>query len=72
MSDGRVLVGVRGVDHVGLTVPDLDVVHDFFTRVLGCEYLYRWVYFRSPWGLQLELVSYPGGKAFDHDPGAFA
>jgi hypothetical protein len=25
----------------------------------------RWVYFRAPWGLQLELVSYPNGKAFD-------
>ena len=25
----------------------------------------RWVYFLSPWGMQFELVSYPGGKAFD-------
>lgn len=24
-----------------------------------------WVYFRAPWGLQLELVSYPGGKAYE-------
>jgi len=31
----------------------------------------RWVYFRSPWGMQFELVSYPDGKAFDHDPDAF-
>jgi hypothetical protein len=23
------------------------------------------VYFLAPWGLQLELVSYPNGKAFD-------
>jgi glyoxylase I family protein len=22
----------------------------------------RWVYFLSPWGMQFELVSYPGGK----------
>jgi catechol 2,3-dioxygenase-like lactoylglutathione lyase family enzyme len=162
--------GIRGVDHLGITVPDLDVAHEFFTRVLGCEYLYRlgpyqdrsghwmsahlgvddaavmerlhfyrlggqailevfqysapdqiptpprnsdvgghhvaiyvedldlavaalhengitvlgnpttskgpsagqqWVYFLSPWGMQFELVSYPGGKAFDHDPSAF-
>lgn len=27
----------------------------------------RWVYFRSPWGLQFELVSYPGGKAYERD-----
>jgi len=25
----------------------------------------RWVYFLAPWGMQFELVSYPGGKAFD-------
>ena len=24
----------------------------------------RWVYFLAPWGMQFELVSYPGGKAF--------
>jgi glyoxylase I family protein len=170
MSFTPVLPGVRRVDHIGLTVPDLAEAHTFFTEVLGCEYLYRlgpfqssdtwmsehlgvaddtvmrqlhfyrlggqaifevfeydaadqvgvpprnsdvgghhvalyvddldaavaalreaglrvlgeptasrgasegqrWVYFLSPWGLQLELVSYPGGKAFDHDPGAFA
>ena len=24
-----------------------------------------WVYFRAPWGLQLELISYPGGKAYE-------
>ena len=27
----------------------------------------RWVYFRSPWGLQFELVSYPDGKAYEQD-----
>lgn len=26
-----------------------------------------WVYFRAPWGLQMELVSYPGGKAYERD-----
>lgn len=24
-----------------------------------------WVYFRAPWGLQMELVSYPDGKAYE-------
>ncbi len=24
-----------------------------------------WLYFRAPWGLQMELVSYPGGKAYE-------
>ena len=27
-----------------------------------------WVYFLAPWGMQLELVSYPDGKAYE---GAF-
>ena len=25
----------------------------------------RWIYVVSPWGLQLELVSYPNGRAMD-------
>lgn len=163
------LPGVRQVDHIGFTVPDLAAAHDFLVDVLGCEYLYklgpfadsgtwmrrhlgvandtvmrelrfyrlggqaifevfeyqadvwnpraplnsdvgghhvalyvddldvavealrshgvdvmgeptasrgpsagqRWIYFRAPWGMQFELVSYPGGKAFDKDPSAF-
>lgn len=32
--------GLRRVDHIGLTVPNLDQAHEFFTGVLGCEYLY--------------------------------
>jgi hypothetical protein len=32
----------------------------------------RWVYFLSPWGMQFELVSYPHGKAFDHQPELFS
>jgi len=27
----------------------------------------RWVYFLSPWGMQLELVSYPDGKAYEKE-----
>jgi glyoxylase I family protein len=26
-----------------------------------------WVYFLTPWGMQLELVSYPNGKAYEKD-----
>jgi glyoxylase I family protein len=158
--------GITRVDHIGITVPDLDQAREFFTDVLGCEYLYtlgplrddhghwmsehlnvhdravapriqffrlggqailevfeyqapdqrpepprnsdigghhiafyaedldaavaylrehgvrvlgeptaskgphegqRWVYFLTPWGLQCELVSYPGGRAFYRD-----
>ena len=157
------LPGMRRVDHVGFTVPDLDEAHSFLVDVLGCEYLYslgpfqadddwmtrhldvhpravmvenrwfrcgdqaifevfhytapdqmvampknsdvgghhvalyvddldaaiahlrahdveimgepvksagasegqRWLYFRSPWGQQFELVSFPQGKAYE-------
>jgi glyoxylase I family protein len=158
------LPGLRRVDHIGFTVPDLDQPHRFLVDVLGFEYLYslgpfkhdddwmathlavhpraemnnrfyrcggetllevfeydapdqrttqprnsdigghhvamyvddldaavehlkaagvevfagptaskgpadgnRWIYFLSPWGMQFELVSYPGGKAFDRE-----
>lgn len=160
------LPGLRGIEHVGLTVPDLDAAVAFFTEVIGCTHIFSdgphadvpemmrdrlgvdprsslryaflrcghgpnlevfeydapdqvstpprnsdvgghhlafyvdaigaavahlcahgvqvmgepttmaegpaagssWVYFRAPWGLQLELVSYPGGKGPDGGP----
>ena len=34
------LPGLRRLDHVGFTVPDLDEAHAFLVEVLGCEYLY--------------------------------
>lgn len=34
------LAGVRRLDHLGFTVPDLDQAHRFLVDVLGCEYLY--------------------------------
>ena len=27
----------------------------------------RWLYFRAPWGMQFELVSFPEGKAYETD-----
>ncbi len=158
--------GIRGMDHVGFTVPDLEQAHDFFVNVLGCEYFFelgpfessdgswlsehvnvddrarfrnrhyrcgngsnfeifeyelpgrnetqprnsdvgghhlafyvedmdaaidylkgvegvqvlgeptfssgpakgqRWIYFLTPWGMQMELVSFPQGKAYEAD-----
>ncbi len=32
--------GLRRLDHVGFTVPDLEEAHRFLVDVLGCEYLY--------------------------------
>ncbi len=159
------LPGIRGTDHIGFTVPNLEEAIDFFVNVIGCDYLYSlgpvlsdedwmldqlnvhprasfrnallrchqgsnfevfeytasdqdnrqpknsdigghhlafyvddfdaalayieeqgltvlgepvvrkegpvagqtWIYFLSPWGMQLELVSFPDGKGYEHD-----
>lgn len=72
-----------GGHHVALYVDDLDLAvsalksHDIEvlgepTRSSGPSLGQRWVYFRAPWGMQFELVSYPGGKAFYRDPAAFS
>lgn len=161
------LPGLRGTDHIGFTVPNLDQAVAFFVEVLGCEAFYdlgpfssdgdwmqthldvhpravmkrlkflrcksgpnfelfeyespdqnrqqpknsdvgghhlafyvddlaaaidylkahgvcilgeptasknasagqTWVYFLAPWGMQLELVSYPQGKAYEQETG---
>jgi len=34
------LPGLRGTEHIGFTVPDLDEAEDFFIRVIGCERVY--------------------------------
>lgn len=36
----RGLPGLRGTDHIGFTVPDLDAAVAFFVDVLGCEPFY--------------------------------
>lgn len=158
--------GMRGMEHVGFTVPNLEEAIDFFTEILGCELFYKlgpfqsdddwmerqlnvhprtimkqlaflrcgygsnfeifeytapdqsvqqprnsdvgghhlafyvddiqtatdylrskkirmlgdpvvremgpsagqtWIYFLTPWGMQLELVSFPSGKAYEKD-----
>ena len=65
-----------GGHHLALYVDDLDAAVAYL-RNLGVTVLgeptassgpslgQRWVYFLAPWGLQLELVSYPDGKAYD-------
>jgi glyoxylase I family protein len=71
-----------GGHHVALYVEDLDAAVAYLreqgVRVLGeptassgAHEGQRWVYFLSPWGMQFELVSYPGGKAFSRHPERF-
>lgn len=33
--------GLRGTDHIGFTVPDLEQAHDFFVDVIGCEFFFE-------------------------------
>ncbi len=71
-----------GGHHVALYVDDLDEAIAFLeskgVTILGAPTTsrsasegQRWVYFLAPWGMQFELVSYPGGKAYDHHPELF-
>ena len=32
--------GLRGGDHIGITVPDMEQAHEFLVGVLGCEFVY--------------------------------
>lgn len=38
---GTGIPGIRGVDHVGVTVPDIDQGVKFFTDVMGCREAFR-------------------------------
>jgi glyoxylase I family protein len=33
--------GIRGTDHVGFTVPDIEAATKFFVEVIGCDYIYK-------------------------------
>jgi glyoxylase I family protein len=67
-----------GGHHLALYVDDLDaaVAHlrkhgvDVMGEPVasaGASAGQTWIYFRSPWGMQFELVSFPGGKAYEAD-----
>jgi len=49
-----------------LRAHDVDVMGDPVVSA-GASAGQRWLYFRSPWGMQFELVSFPQGKAYEAD-----
>lgn len=66
-----------GGHHLALYVDDLDAAEAALRRegleVMGSPVTsagaalgQRWLYFRAPWGMQFELVSFPQGKAYEH------
>jgi catechol 2,3-dioxygenase-like lactoylglutathione lyase family enzyme len=67
-----------GGHHVALYVDDMDAAIDHLrshnVELMGDPVASKqaaegqhWQYFRSPWGMQFELVSYPDGKAYEKD-----
>lgn len=68
-----------GGHHIAFYVDDMDAavryLHEQGITVKGEPTVMQqgpsagesWVYFMAPWGMQLELVSYPQGKAFAND-----
>jgi catechol 2,3-dioxygenase-like lactoylglutathione lyase family enzyme len=49
-KDRKGLPGLRGTDHIGFTVPDLDEAVQFFVDVIGCEVFYQLGPFRDDEG----------------------
>ncbi|RZT57405.1 glyoxylase I family protein [Microcella alkaliphila] len=65
-----------GGHHLAFYVDDIDEAAEYLrghgVRLLGeptasrnASEGQRWLYFLTPWGMQLELVSFPNGKAYE-------
>ena len=50
-----------------LRANDVQVLGEPTVMTAGPSAGETWVYFLTPWGMQLELVSYPDGKAYEKD-----
>lgn len=68
-----------GGHHLAFYVDDIDVAVAYLkahgirvlgeptVRTVGPSGGQTWVYFLAPWGMQLELVSFPNGKAYERE-----
>ncbi len=68
-----------GGHHLAFYVDDFDTALEYLKRnsvkILGVPTVrtagpsggQTWVYFLTPWGMQLELLSFPNGKAYEQD-----
>jgi len=68
-----------GGHHLALYVEDIDAAIDYLkskgvemmgeptVRTAGYTAGQTWVYFRTPWGMQMELVSSPNGRAYEKE-----
>lgn len=60
-SQGDGIPSSPGVDHIGMTVPNLEEAIDFFESALGCEHIYTAGPFNDPEGdwMQKSLAVHP-------------
>ncbi|GGO86314.1 glyoxalase [Marinobacterium nitratireducens] len=68
-----------GGHHLAFYVDDFDAALEYLkakgveimgepvVRTSGPSGGQTWVYFKTPWGMQLELLSYPNGKEYEKD-----
>jgi len=56
----RGLPGIRGTDHIGFTVPDMEQAHEFLVEVIGCDHVYSLgPYPRDPGLMSTKLNVHP-------------
>lgn len=55
----------EALDH--LRAAGVEVMGQATVRAVGPSAGQTWIYFRAPWGLQFELVSYPAGKGYEQE-----
>jgi catechol 2,3-dioxygenase-like lactoylglutathione lyase family enzyme len=65
MHETGPLSDVRGLDHVGLNVPDLEEAVAFFVEVLGAQVLFRMDRFSDPEGGAMQRLGAPRSARFE-------
>lgn len=52
---------IRGVNHVGMTVPDIEAAKAFLIEAFGAQLLYqsKVCYCQMPWGTTMEFITTP-------------
>ncbi|MEV4991634.1 VOC family protein [Pseudarthrobacter sp. LMD1-1-1.1] len=62
-SKSRGIPGIRGTDHVGFTVPDMEEAHRFFVDIIGCDQVYSLGPFpKDPELMTNKLNVHPGAE----------